>query len=142
MILQFITCVYTKALLLCNKINLVLYVSGPTRWVWRVWWWWHQKKEYQRRCGPKSARRHKWVTLCSHINSQELIYFCFWITWLIKSGPGSSCRLNYFFFFAKLHCLSIYLKCNFVLYEGKEESPVDMDTITLDPEEEVRRCFH
>lgn len=25
------------------------------------------------------------------------------------------------------------------LVKGKEESPVDMDTITLDPEEEVRR---
>lgn len=25
------------------------------------------------------------------------------------------------------------------LNKGKEESPVDMDTITLDPEEEVRR---
>lgn len=25
--------------------------------------------------------------------------------------------------------------------KGKEESPVDMDTITLDPEEEVRRWF-
>lgn len=30
------------------------------------------------------------------------------------------------------------IRFHLAVFKGKEESPVDMDTITLDPEEEVR----